>query len=513
MKSVVEFLENNAIRNGTKVAVSHNSQKITYAELNSKVNQFSRLLQQQGLDNKDNVCIFLNKSISKILAIFAVLKSGASVSIINQYYKFEQIKKIIQSSCCKLLITNEILFTPIKNKLGLINTFFLTDEDNSDIFCIDDRDIGNSLNPKDTGVTIFTSGSSGESKGVMISNENLVNRAITEANDYSLSTSDNILNFLPFSFDVGLNQLLSSFYAGANLVLHNFLFVKSLIKCIKTNNITGISAVPTFWVKLLSEKHLLDINDFNKLRYITISGGSLALPYLQQLMDLFKGVEIIKTYGQTETFRSTMLFCRSVENSDKIGSIGRAIKGVKLMVADLNVKRICDPGQTGELIHSGVGIMTGYMDGSQYGNKLTKISSLELGEPIEDKDCILTGDSVHMDEDGYVYYHGRKDDMVKISGMRLYPKEVEDALLLHPYIRSAAVWGVNDILEQTHLFAVVEREPESKLELSELNFYCNQAMPQYMIPKKIFFIDALPLKENGKVDIQTLKRTFTAEYV
>lgn len=514
MKSVAEFLEKNAIKYPDKIAVSCKNNTITYSEINKKVNQFANVLLKKGIKRGDIVYLYLNKSINKIIAIFGIMKCGAGVAIVNRAYKVEQINHIIKGNQSSLLISNEMVFDTIKDKLKIFDTILLPDSDNSDYLNGDDANIGIEIDPKETGVVIFTSGSSGNPKGVIITNENLIQRTISEVQSFQLTEKDNILNVTTFSFDVGLNQLLTSFYIGAKLILHDFIFVRSLLSCIEKENITGFSGIPTIWTKLLNESNLLSKYDLKDLRYVTISGGSLSKKHVMKLLALLKGIEIIKTYGQTETFRSTMLFCRSVEYTDKIDSIGKAIDGVRLIVADTKLQKICQPGETGELIHIGQGIMAGYISEVHDERKLIEISSLGLNVETKCKHGVLTGDIVSIDEDGYVYYKGRKDDMMKISGYRVYPIEIEDILVQHLNVKEAVVWGVaTDNLSGESIYAVITLKNNLKVDTNEFLSHCRDMLPSYLIPEKISIINKMPLMPNKKIDIISLKNRFTVDHV
>ena len=242
-------------------------------------------------------------------------------------------------------------------------------------------------------------------------------------------------------------------------------------------------------------------NDHRSLRYITLSGGDLTESQLQRLSEIAPDVGVIKTYGQTETFRSTCLLPN--EFSQRPLSVGRAFGDAVVRIEKDGLE--CLPGDVGEVIHSGLGVMHGYIDGKNDSEKLRAI-----GEGDGRQQEVLTGDLGHMDDEGYLYLLGRMDQMVKISGNRVYPSEITRQLYEHDAVLEAETIG--DVLpngeHELHCFVVGTRE--SDLSSDELIPFLRRRLPGYMLPKWIHIMDELPRTATGKIAMDDLREQITS---
>jgi acyl-coenzyme A synthetase/AMP-(fatty) acid ligase len=354
---------------------------------------------------------------------------------------------------------------------------------------------------------LFTSGSTGVPKGVLISGDDLTKRAATEVGCYRIVAADRLLNLLPFAFDVGLNQALTSLLCGAPLVVMDSWLPRDLLAAVERHGITGISAVPAVWRDLLASGLEVDtIRRHRTLRYVTVSGGSLTVPELRALADLMGNVSIIKTYGQTETFRSTILFPSDLKR--KIGSVGKAFPGtcVRVLADD---GRECDPGQVGEVVHSGLGTMLGYLDGSDEACGKRR-SSRSAGISGTSESEIWTGDAGYLDTEGFLYLKGRQDSMLKIAGNRFYPDEVSTAISTIPGISdNAIIASVADGTDPELVAFVVARD--RTLSAEHLRAHLRDKLPSYMVPSAFRFVAAIPRLANGKTDYLALQAFATGE--
>jgi acyl-CoA synthetase (AMP-forming)/AMP-acid ligase II len=347
---------------------------------------------------------------------------------------------------------------------------------------------------------LFTSGSTGQPKGVLISEADVMGRVAAEVNWYSLTQEDVLLNILPFSFDVGLNQLMTALAVGGEIVLLDSWLPADILATVERRRVTGISAVPSIWQDMINGGVHFDKGGRHaSLRYITISGGSLSPEYLQRLSSFMGGVAIFKTYGQTEAFRATSL--RPEEYDKKLESVGRPFPGVRVYVVRDNCTR-CEAGEGGEVVHTGLGMMMGYLDSREAGtvpeNKLR--ANPFYGDDDPSPLAIFTGDMGYLDEDGYLFLRGRRDSMVKVMGNRVYPQEVTNQVLTVPDVREAVVAGVTGEDGQTNLVAFVRVSSGSNLTPGMVRKMLNAKLPTFMVPKEIVFVDRVPYTASGKPD-------------
>jgi acyl-CoA synthetase (AMP-forming)/AMP-acid ligase II len=334
--------------------------------------------------------------------------------------------------------------------------------------------------PNRVGCCLFTSGSTGSPKGVLIGADDLRARADAEVHWYSLSEADVLLSILPFSFDVGLNQLLCAMSVGCELVILDSWFPRDILKAAEVRRVTGISSVPSIWLDFLNHGLKFDKRGAHaSLRYLTVSGGDMSRPHLDQLPGIAEGVGLFKTYGQTEAFRATAL--RPHEYAARRYSVGQPFHGVRVYVVGEGGDR-AQPNETGEVVHTGLGVMLGYLDGNDPENKLraNPFAGPDDGSAL----AVFTGDQGYLDEEGYLFLSGRRDDMVKIQGNRIYPNEVRDQLLAVPGVGLAEVVAVKT-LEQTRLAAFVVPAPGATLNGPAVQRQLAGRAPSYMVPELV----------------------------
>jgi acyl-coenzyme A synthetase/AMP-(fatty) acid ligase len=354
--------------------------------------------------------------------------------------------------------------------------------------------------PLRVGCCLFTSGSTGKPKGVLIGERDLSARAWAEARWYQLHEKDVLLNILPFSFDVGLNQVLSAMCVGCALVLLHSWLPADILDAVAERQVTGISAVPSIWSDFLNANLRFDTRGQHaSLRYITISGGDLSQEKLDRLPAMVAGVGIIKTYGQTETFRSAALL--PPEFSRKRQSIGRAFVNVRVYVAR-DDGTLAAPHEVGEIVHAGMGVMLGYLDGDDPQHKLRP--NPFVGPDDNAPYAVFTGDQGYLDEDGYLYLLGRRDEMLKVAGNRLYPRAISDQLAAIEGVAEAEVVGVKLDNDDTHLVAFAVQEPSSTLQPMMIRRALALRVPSFMLPEHVVILPVMPRTANGKPDRQAL---------
>lgn len=339
------------------------------------------------------------------------------------------------------------------------------------------------------GCCLFTSGSTGTPKGVLVSRDDLLARAAAEEAWFRLDPGDVLLSILPFSFDVGLTQLLSALRVGCELVVAGSWLPRDLVEASRARGVTGICGVPAIWQDLLAAGLRFDAPP---PRYVTVSGGSLAPEQLQALSRHLGGTEIFKTYGQTEAFRTTSL--RPEELPRAPGSVGRAYPGVRLAVVREDGTP-CEPLEPGEVVHAGLGTMLGYLGGGA-GGKLRPFPG--SGEP-----AVFTGDVGYLDEDGFLFLAGRRDAMAKIAGNRVFPAEVANQAAALAEVAEAQVVAALRGAETVLVCFVVLRAGQES-DPVRLRRSLADRLPSYMVPAEVVLLDEMPRTASGKPDLVEL---------
>src|SRR5215470_16263427 len=293
----------------------------------------------------------------------------------------------------------------------------------------------------------------------MLSHANVLAGATIVSTYLEISSTDRILAVLPFTFDAGLNQLTTALQRGGTLVLINFVFARQIVDMLAKEHITGLAGVPTVWSLLAQPASTLHKKPPEALRYITNTGGAMLQSALRVLRETLPNTRIFLMYGLTEAFRSTYLPPEELDRRPT--SMGKAIPDTEILV--LNEKgELCQPGEVGELVHRGPTVSLGYWGNPEATNRVLKPNPLLPPELGDVERVCYSGDLVKMDEDGFLYYVGRRDTMIKSSGFRISPTEVEEVVFRSGKVRHAAAIGVpDDLLGQAVKLFVVRRDGES----------------------------------------------------
>jgi acyl-CoA synthetase (AMP-forming)/AMP-acid ligase II len=327
----------------------------------------------------------------------------------------------------------------------------------------------------------------------MLSHANIIAGATIVSNYLGITERERILAILPFSFDAGLNQLKTAFQQGGTLVLMTFTFAREIVEMMLRERITGLAGVPTLWSLLTQANSTLSKQPLPHLRYISNTGGAMPQPVLKVLRQALPATRIFLMYGLTEAFRSTYLPPEELDRRPT--SMGRAIPDTEILVLREDGS-LCQPGEVGELVHRGPTVSMGYWGRPEDTDRVLRSNPLLPPEV----------DLVKMDDDGFLYFVGRRDTMIKSSGFRVSPTEVEDALFRTGKIRGAAVIGIPDeMLGQAIKAFVVLRDGEC-IDPARLISECSERLPRYMCPKTIEVLNELPKTSSGKVDYPALRR-------
>jgi acyl-coenzyme A synthetase/AMP-(fatty) acid ligase len=434
--------------------------------------------------------------------MLAAIGCRRTFSCVNPRWQWPQIRQVLRRT------SSRFLFVDSEGEATIRRSTQAEDLNGLRLIRIDDlgsSDVPGSCNGTNpvaptrqerAGAYLFTSGSTGEPKCVCISEQDLFWRARTEVAWYELTEKDVLLNLLPFSFDVGLNQILAAVFAGCRTVLMESWMPADIIEAVREKRVTGIPCVPSIWQELIDLNVQFDTQGNHRhLRFLTISGGDLPRRHLEQMPRLAPGVAIFKTYGQTEAFRAASL--RPDEFATHKASVGKPFPGVTACVIRPN-GTLAACNEIGELVHTGLGVMMGYLgDDSQ--------SQLKLRPAPHDSNLVAnySGDNAYMDEDGYIYLVGRSDRMVKIKSNRVYPSEIRNLLCDLPVVNDAIVLAEEVSEGETIIVAFVL--PNLATDEATLKRKIRGCLPGYMVPRYVQIVDKLPRTASGKPDEQALR--------
>lgn len=355
---------------------------------------------------------------------------------------------------------------------------------------------------KDLAAILYTSGSSGKPKGVMLNHAQIIAGSSIVASYLEITHTDRILAILPFSFDAGLNQLMTAFQQGGTLVLMTFIFAREIIQTLLTERITGLAGVPSLWSLLAQSNSTLQRYAFPNLRYIANTGGRMPQSVLRVLRQALPATKIFLMYGLTEAFRSTYLPPEELDRRPT--SIGKAIPNTEILV--INERgQLCQPGEAGELVHRGPTVGMGYWAQPDLTARVFRPHPFLRPELGDGERVCYSGDLVRMDEEGFLYFIGRRDNMIKSAGFRISPTEVEEVLFQSRKLREAAVIGIPDeVLGQAVKALVVPADGEA-VSPEDLIAFCAETLPRYMVPKSVEILDSLPKTPSGKIDYPALR--------
>jgi acyl-CoA ligase (AMP-forming) (exosortase A-associated) len=511
------MLRTSAKRTPEKEALVHNDQRLTYREVASRVGGLAAGLQRAGLHRGDRIGIYLDPSVPQVLSIFAVSQAGGVFVPINQLLFPDQVAHIANDCKMRGLITTQTklgsLLSVLKDIPSLDFVIAAYDGESSslsiprydfDELCALDspcrwRDIAIG---KDLASILYTSGSTGKPKGVMLSHGNVIAGASIVSTYLEITDAERILAVLPFSFDAGLNQLMTAFQQGGTLVLTTFVFAREIVQVLSKEKVTGLAGVPTLWSLLAQLNSTLQKQPLPALRYITNTGGAMPQTVLATIRKALPTTKVFLMYGLTEAFRSTYLPPEELDRRPT--SMGKAIPNTEILVVNEDGQP-CKPAEVGELVHRGPTVSMGYWGQPEITARVRPHPYLppELG--AEEKVC-YSGDLVKMDEEGFLYFIGRRDTLIKSSGFRISPTEVEEVLFQSGKVRQAAVIGIPDEILGQSIKAFVACKNGDGINTNALLAFCAQKMPRHMVPKTIEVLDELPKTSSGKVDYPALRR-------
>jgi acyl-CoA synthetase (AMP-forming)/AMP-acid ligase II len=513
---VSQFLSRSVDHYPDKEALICPERRYIYREIGEKVKGFSSLLLDMNVNKSDRVIVFLENSFESVVSIFGILGVGGVFVVINPQIKSQKLEFIINDSGAKILITDMNHLEQIKDVLGkcvCLEKVIVTDVEVGEIIAVDNRSINvtpfynagklseriNHISKTvdvDLASIIYTSGSTGFPKGVMLTHRNMVSAADSIIEYLGNTCDDIVFNVLPLSFDYGLYQVLMVFRFSGTVVLEkSFIFPHHVLKRIKEEEATGFPIVPTIANILLRLKDLKKY-EISSLRYITNTAQNLPKNTIFGLMKAFPHVRIFSMYGLTECKRVSYLPPEKLKL--KPDSVGQAMPNTEAFIVDAKGNRITKAGVVGELVVRGSHVMVGYWNKPEETSKVIKPGSYPSDR------WLYTGDYFKMDEDKDLYFCGRKDDIIKTSGEKVSPKEIENILYELDGVQEAAVIGVPDNILGQAIKAVVSLKNNSELTEKNIIQHCLKCLEKFMVPKYVEIRSQLPKTVTGKISKKDL---------
>jgi amino acid adenylation domain-containing protein len=510
---VESFLELSAARFPDKTALVCNGRRFTYGELETRANRLATSLIAGGVERGDRVAIYLENSAEAVISIFAILKAGAVFLVVNPTTKSDKASYILNNCRATGLITDRVKLGALSNALndaphlrgiwvahGMPGADFPAANRLVDLTAVIENDKLSVTPPAmqcidiDLAALIYTSGSTGRPKGVMLTHLNIVSAATSITTYLENRPEDIILSVLPLSFDYGLYQVLMAFKVGGTVVLErSFTYPYRIIELLNQEHVTGFPIVPTISAVLLQLD--LSAHRFPELRYITNTAAALPTDHIRRLRDLFPDVKIFSMYGLTECKRVSYLPPDQIDIRPT--SVGRGMPNEEVYVVDDTGQR-APAGTVGELVVRGSNVMKGYWELPEETDRMLKPG------PLPGEKVLHTGDLFRMDEEGYLYFVGRKDDIIKTRGEKVSPREVEDVLHAMPGVAEAAVIGVPDDILGEAIKAVVRPQEGVNLTAEEVIRWCSLKLENFMVPKFVDFQGELPKTSTGKISKREL---------
>ena len=507
------LIEQGGSASRNRIALIAEGRSYRFGELLEAAQRLGGALYERGVVRGERVAIYLDNGWACAVAIYATLIAGGAFVLINPQTQAEKLQYILRDSGARVLISDSRLAAVYREAIqGLTSRPAVisrgTPEGDPDGF---ERLIAAAeplatpapVIPLDLAAILYTSGSTGEPKGVMQTHQSMVFTAGSLIEYLRLKEDEKILCVMPLSFDYGLYQLLMSVTLGACLVLErSFTFPGLIFERIRTEDVSVFPGVPTIFATLLAAHERSPLR-FPSVTRLTNTAAALPDHFVTGLREIFPNALLYKMYGLTECKRVSYLEPELVDS--KPGSVGRAIPGTEVFLLSTDGKPVL-PRQTGTLYVRGPHVMAGYWNRPDLTEHMLKPGKLP-GERV-----LCTHDLFQMDEDGFLYFIGRTDDIIKSRGEKISPVEVENALHRIPGIREAAVIGTADPLLGEAVCAYVVADSASRLTPQAVRTGCASHLEAHMIPKRIIFCEHLPRSPNGKIDKRRLQEAPPADH-
>jgi len=519
-----ELIAFSAVRHPEAVALTSGSASLPYAALDEALVSFASGLVALGLPRAGRVGIYLEKRFETVIASIGAPAAGGVFVPMNPLLKPEQVAFIARDCDVRVLVTSPerlALLVPALAECPALRHVVITGARAAavplpaGVSLLTWQELltaplprpGHRVIDTDMAAILYTSGSTGRPKGVVLSHRNMVAGAKSVASYLQNRPGDTLLAALPLSFDAGFSQLTTAFHAGARVVLLNYLLPRDVLKAMANEKVTGLTAVPPLYIQLTQLEWPAEIGEH--LRYFANTGGRMPRETLDLLRKRVPKAKPFLMYGLTEAFRSTYLPPEEVDR--RPDSIGKAVPNAEILVLreDGTESAVDEPG---ELVHRGALVGMGYWnDAEKTAERYKLLPGRENGLQLPEY-AVFSGDTVRRDTEGFLYFIGRRDEMIKTSGYRVSPTEVEEVIYSSGLVGECAAFGVeHPVLGQAiHVIATPPPGAET-VDVAALLAQCRMHMPSYMVPTDVEATSGpLPRNPNGKIDRKLLATSYAA---
>jgi acyl-CoA ligase (AMP-forming) (exosortase A-associated) len=508
-----DLIFESASRRPDAEALTYRAETLTYARYAEAVQAVARGLVALDVGKGERVAVYLEKRLETVLAMFGAAAAGAVYVPVNPLLRPRQVAHILKDCNVRVLVTSA-------ERLGSLAEVLHDCHDLHAVVTVDGGDAahgagktmvawaelmaGGARPPhrvidQDMVAILYTSGSTGMPKGVVLSHRNVVAGARSVSQYLENTPDDRILSVLPLSFDAGMSQLTTAFAVGAGAVLMNYLLPQDVIRQVARSRITGLACVPPLWNQLC--RLAWPAEAVASVRYITNTGGHMPLATLQALRAALPTTRVYLMYGLTEAFRSTYLPPDQVDR--RPDSIGKAIPNAEILVVREDGS-LCGPNEPGELVHRGALVALGYWnDPERTAQRFRAAPNHPSGLSMPEV-AVWSGDTVRKDEEGYLYFIGRRDEMIKTSGYRVSPTEVEEVIYATGQVSEAIAVGVPHPVIGQAIVVLAVPHAGGHVDGDAVVAFCKQQLPPFMVPHRVIERDALPRNPNGKIDRKAL---------
>lgn len=454
-------------RHGERIALVDGELHMTYADLWQRCRRFAALLRADGLQQGDRVAFALESSWQYVVACYGTLLAGGIAVPLNAAARPAELEQWSNHADTRWCLFGKAAFEELYQRDEGAST--------GDVH----------LTADDPACIHYTSGTTGDPKGVLLSHGNFVSNARAISGYLDLQAEDSILTILPFCYAYGSSVLHSHIAVGARVVIdRGFAFPHVVMQRAAAEKVTGFAGVPSTFALLLARVDLGQY-DLSTLRYVTQAGGAMSPALVQRLQDALPGKRIFVMYGQTEA-TSRLSYLPPERLGEKLGSVGIAIPGVRLEVRDDTGSAVA-PGQVGRVFARGPNVMTGYWRNPQATDRVLQDGWLD------------TGDVGYLDAEGYLYLSGRRTDIIKVGAHRVHPQDVENVIAELEEVAEVVVAGVEDpVLGEVIKAYVISREPGGLSEL-RVRRHCLEQLAAYKVPKHVALVSELPRTASGKI--------------
>jgi acyl-CoA ligase (AMP-forming) (exosortase A-associated) len=511
-----QIVADSARRRPDAAALTYKDVTVTYAQLWDEISAFAAGLSGLGLEKSERVAIFLDKRSETVTSIFGTSAAGGVFVPVNPVLKAKQVAYILNDCSVRVLVTtserlellsDELADTSVEHVVVLgdlpqaaggcelhgwdefLGTGPVAEPDVIDI---------------DMAAILYTSGSTGKPKGVVLSHRNVLTGGASVSQYLENNEDDVILAALPLSFDAGFSQLTTAFTVGAHVVLVNYLLARDIVRLCARHRVTGLTCVPPLWIQLVEQEWPEDAT--RSLRYFANTGGRMPRTTLGKLRAIFPGARPYLMYGLTEAFRSTYLDPAEVDR--RPDSIGKAIPNAEILVVRPDGTP-CEPGEEGELVHRGALVAMGYWNDPARTAERFKPAPGREGGITTTELAVWSGDLVKKDDEGFLYFVGRNDEMIKTSGYRVSPMEIEEVVYATGMVRDAVAMGVEDPRLGQRIVLIASAAGD-ELDTERLLAELRNQLPLYMVPSDVIVRAELPRSPNNKFDRNLLRQQLAA---